>query len=88
MKIDKLLVVGFIQEVAYLDLLANAVVVPKKWGTLQVCVDYTNLNDVCPNNSFFLPQIDQIVDSMSRNGILFFLDAFFGYHQIPIIWSD
>lgn len=88
MKIDKLLVVGFIQEVAYLDLLANVVVSPKKWGTLQVCVDYTNLNDVCPNNSFSLPQIDQIVNSMSRNEMLFFLDVFSEYHQIPIIWSN
>ena len=43
-----------------------------------------NLNDVCSKDSFPLPRIDQIVDSMSGNGMLYFLDAFFGYHQIPI----
>lgn len=32
MEVDKLLAVGFIWEVTYLDWLANVVVVPKKWG--------------------------------------------------------
>ena len=64
--IDKLLAVKFIREVKYPDWLANVMVVPKKDGTCQVCVDYTNLNDVCPNDSFPLPRIDQIVNSTSR----------------------
>lgn len=33
MKIDKLLVAGFIREVAYPDCLANVEVIPKKGGT-------------------------------------------------------
>ena len=57
-KIDKLFVVGFIREVKYLDWLTNVVVVPKKDGGWQVCVDYTNLNDVCPKDCFPLPKID------------------------------
>lgn len=56
--------------------------VPKKWETWEVCVDYTNLSDVCPNDSFHLPKIDQIVDSTSTNVMLSFLDVFSDYHQI------
>lgn len=41
-----------------------------------------NLSDVCPNDSFHLPKIDQIVDSMSTNVMLSFLDVFSDYHQI------
>ena len=88
MKIDKLLVIGFIKEATYLDWLANVVMVPKKRGTWRVCVDYTNLNDACPKDSFLLPQIDQIVDSTSGNGMLSFLYAFIGYHQIPMFCLD
>ena len=61
MKIDKLLVVGFIKEATYPDWFANVVMVPKKRGTRWVCVDYTNLKDVYPKNSFLLPRIDKIV---------------------------
>ncbi|RVX00899.1 Transposon Ty3-I Gag-Pol polyprotein [Vitis vinifera] len=87
-EIDKLLEAGFIREVSYPDWLANVVVVPKKEGKWQVCVDYTNLNNACPKDSFPLPRIDQIVDSTSGQGMLSFLDAFSGYHQIPMSPDD
>ena len=47
-----------------------------------MCVDYTNLNNACPKDSFPLPRIDQIVDSTTGHGMLSFLDALSGYHQI------
>ena len=87
-KIDKLLTIGFIREVKYRDWLANMVVVPKRDGRWIVCVDYTNLNDIYPNDSFLLPQIDQIVDAITGHGMLSFLDAFFRYHQIPMFHPD
>nr|CAN67795.1 hypothetical protein VITISV_009541 [Vitis vinifera] len=87
-EIDKLLKVGFIRKVSYPDWLANVVVVPKKEGKWRVCVDYTNLNNACPKDSFPLPRIDQIVDSTSGQGMLSFLDAFSGYHQILISPDD
>lgn len=68
--------------------MANVVVVPKKGGKWQVCVDYTNLNDACPKDSFPLPRIDQIVDATAGHEMLSFLDAFSGYHQIPMYPPD
>ena len=47
-------------------------------------MDYTDLNNACPKDSFLLPRIDQIVDASSGHGMLSFLDTFSGYHQIPI----
>ena len=47
-------------------------------------MDYTDLNDACPKDSFSLPRIDQIVDTSAGHGMLSFLDAFSGYHQIPM----
>ena len=79
---DNLLKVGFIKEVRYPEWFANVVVVPKKGGKWRVCVDYMDLNDVCPKDSFPLPHIDQIVDASAWHGMLSFLDAFSGYHQI------
>ena len=45
-----------------------------------MCVDYTDLNDACPKDSFPLPRIDHIVDASAGQGMLSFLDAFSGYH--------
>ena len=43
-------------------------------------MDFTDLNKACPNDSFLLPRIDQLVDSTSSHGRLSFIDAFQGYH--------
>ena len=83
-EVDNLLAVGFIREVKYPEWMANVVVVLKKGGKWRVCVDYTDLNEACPKDSFPLPCINQIVDATVEHGILSFLDAFFGYHQIPM----
>ena len=85
---DKLLAVGFISEIKYPEWLANVVVVPKKGGKWRVCVDYTDLNEACPKDNFPLPRIDQIVDVSAEHGMLSFLDAFSGYHQIPMHSPD
>ena len=47
-------------------------------------MDYTDLNEACSKDSFTLPRIDQIVDGSAWHGMLSFLDAFSGYHQIPM----
>ena len=63
------------------------VVVPKKNGKWQVCLDYTNLNDACLKDTFLLPRIDQIVDATTGHEILSFLDAYSGYNQISMYSS-
>ena len=60
-------------------------VVPKKGGKWQVCVDYTDLNESYLKDSFPLPRIDQIIDATAG---LSFLDAFSGYHQISMHLLD
>ena len=79
---------GFIKKVKYPERLANVVVVPKKGGKWRVYVDYTDLNDACPKDSFPLPRIDQIVDASVGHGMLSFLDEFSGYHHISMYPPD
>ena len=87
-EVDNLLKAGFIMEIKYPEWLANVVVVPKKGGKWRVCVDYTDLNEACLKDSFPLHRIYQIVDVSAEHGMLSFLDAFLGYHQIPMHSSD
>ena len=84
----KLKCTGAIKEVFYPEWLANTMVVKKKNGQWQVCVDFTELNKACPKDSFPMPQIDQLVDATAGHPRMSFLDAFQGYHQIPLALED
>ena len=79
---------GAIKEVFYPEWLANTVVVKKKSEKWRVCVDFTNLNKACSKNPFLMPEIDQLVDAIVGNPRMSFLDAFQGYHQIPLALDD
>ena len=51
-EVDKLLAATFIQEVYYLDWLANVILVKKANRKWRTCVDFTNLNSAYPKDSF------------------------------------
>ena len=84
----KLKKAGAIKKVFYPEWLANTVVVKKKTGKWRVCVDFTNLNKACSKDPFPLPRIDRLVDATVGHPRMSFLDAFQGYHQIPLALED
>ena len=77
-----------VTEVFYPEWLANTVVVKKKKGKWRVCVDFIYLNKACPKNPFPMPRIDQLVNATVGHPRMSFLDAFQGYHQIPLALGD
>ena len=79
---------GAIKEIFYPEWLASTVVVKKKSRKWRVCVDFTNLNKACPKDPFPMPWIDQLVDATAGHPWMSFLDAFQGYHQIPLALED
>ena len=87
-EVNKLLAANFIREVHYLEWLANVVMVKKANGKWRMCVDFTDLNQACPKDSFPLPRIDQLVDSTAGHKLLTFMDAFSGYNQIQMAEED
>ena len=53
-----------------------------------MCVDFRDLNKVCPEDDFPLPHIDVIVDSAASNAMYSFMDRFLGYNQIVMAVMD
>ena len=62
--------------------------VKKKSSKWQVCVDFMDLNKACPKDPFPMTKIDQLVDATVDHPRMSFLDAFQGYHQIPLALDD
>jgi hypothetical protein len=54
-ELSRLLAAGFIKEIQHLDWIANPILVPKKRGKWQMCVNYPSLNKACPKDAFPLP---------------------------------
>ena len=79
---------GAIKEVFYPEWLANTVMVKKKNGKWRVCIDFTDLNKACLKDPFPMPRIDQLVDVIAGHPWMNFLNAFQGYHQIPLALED
>ena len=87
-EVQKLLEADFIRECQYPEWILNGVLVKKPNGTWRMCVDFTDLNKACSKDSYLLPKIDKLVDATAGHALLSFMDAFSGYHQIPLCLED
>jgi len=87
-EVKKLLDAGFKRECHYPEWVSNVVLVEKPNGTWQMCIDFTDLNQACPKDSYPLPKIDKLVDSTAGHELLSFMDTVSGYHQILLAEED
>ncbi|XP_073121112.1 uncharacterized protein [Henckelia pumila] len=87
-QVRELLEAGHVKEVQFPTWLSNVVLVPKSTGKWRMCIDFRDLNKACPKDCYPLPRIDQLVDSTSGYELFCFMDAYQGYHQIPLARED
>jgi hypothetical protein len=81
-EVKRLLSVGVIREVTYLEWLANTVMVKKANGKWRRCIDFIDLNKACLKDEFTLPRIDSLVDAAASSKLMSLLDCYSGYYQI------
>ena len=81
-EVKKLLSAGFIKPIQHPRWLSNIVPVKKKNVQIRCCVDFRNLNKVCPKDEFLLPKMDFLIDSATGHAMFSFMDGFSSYNQI------
>ena len=87
-EVQKLLDIGFIKPIQHLRWLSNIVPMKKKNEQIRCCVDFRNLNRVCPKDEFPLPNMDLLIDSVAGSAMFSFMDEFSGYNQIRMAPRD
>ena len=62
--------------------------VKKKDGTLRLCIDYRQLNQVTIKNKYPLPRIDDLFDQLQGAQVFSKIDLRSGYYQLKIMNED
>ena len=63
---------------------AGIVAVPKKSGTVRICVDLKRLNQSVMREIYPLPKVDKTLTQLSGGTVFTCLDANSGFWQIPL----
>ncbi|CAA0831241.1 Unknown protein, partial [Striga hermonthica] len=82
--LSKLVDNKFVKETKYPTWVSNHVLVKKANGAWRLCIDFSDLNKACPKDSYPMPHIDYMVDATSGHELMSFMDAYYGYNQIPM----
>jgi len=80
-ELTKLLNKGLI-EPSFSEWSSPVVLVPKHNGNWRMCVDYRRVNKLTEKDSYSLPYIDEIFDSLDGAKVFTTMDLYSGYHQI------
>ena len=79
-QLEELLAAGFIRP-STSPWGAPVLFVKKKDGSLRLCIDYRQLNQVTIKNRYPLPRIDDLFDQLKSAGVFSKIDLRSGYHQ-------
>jgi hypothetical protein len=60
----------------------------KNTGKIRICMDFRNLNRATPKDEYPILVADLLIDSVSGNKVISFLDGNAGYNQIFMVKED
>lgn len=79
-ELDKVLELGYINEIDYSDWLSPVAVAPNKNWKIRVCVDYWQLNKVTKKDPYPIPFVQDLLEMVGGQEVYSFTDGFNGYN--------
>jgi hypothetical protein len=67
---------------------APVIFIPKKDGTLRMCIDYRDLNCITTKDRFPLPSTEDVIDRLQGAEVFLKIDMYAGYNQMAIRPED
>lgn len=94
--VQKLEIENIIQEMLHTWVIRDStssfasliVTVKKKYGSLRLCMDYRQLNQLTINDRFLIPIIEELLDKLKHAQIFSNLDLQSGYYQVRMHKAD
>ena len=87
-EIGKLLDEGFIYEIEHIEWVSPIVILTKKNGKIQVCIDLKKVNAATMRDHYPLPFIEHVLERVASHEAYNFLDGFSRYNQVSIDPKD
>ena len=75
---------GIIKPIRYSTWVSNLVPVKKKNGDIRLCVDFKNLNIASLKDNYGLPNMEAMLQQVTRFELMSMMDGFSGYNQVLV----
>jgi hypothetical protein len=87
-ELQKMVEEGIIEPIRYSSWVSNPVIVRKKTGEIRICVDFRNLNQASLKDNYPLPNMEYLLQRVTRAEMMSMLDGFSGYNQVLVKEDD
>jgi hypothetical protein len=87
-ELEKLKKVGIIYPIRHSAWISIPMIVRKKTEEIHMCVDFKDINKESVKDNYHLPNMDFLLQQVTRSSCMSMLDGFYGYNQVSVAEED
>lgn len=88
LELEKIEKARIIFSIRHSEWVSNLVVVRLKNREIHLCVDFRDLNQALLKDNYPFPNMESLLQQVTRSKIMSMLDGFLGYNQVLMVEED